>query len=204
MKMTLARNLWFGFGTLILMTAVMALVILINVRSVDRSLTEMTTVEVPLSAAAYEMEINAIGTGMGVLKYLETGDPQHRARVEKDEADFERFKAEYDSLAVTPAEKAMGAQVGRLYTQYRALGENLLSAKDVQENLFVRVSNNFEKLDEILDEQIQANMAFHCPACSGRRPWPDAALPHREDPCNCQTRSLRASHGSRLPQTANL
>ncbi len=129
-QLTIARKLWLGFGTLILITAIMALVILINVRRVDRSLTAVTAVEAPLSAAAYEMEINAIGTGMGVLKYLETGNPEHRARVEKDEADFERFKAEYDRLAVTPAEKAMGAQVGQLYTQYRALGEVLLNSTE--------------------------------------------------------------------------
>ena len=43
--MTIARKLWFGFGTLILMTTIMALVILINVRRVDRSLTEVTAVE---------------------------------------------------------------------------------------------------------------------------------------------------------------
>lgn len=39
---------------------------------VSRSREVLTTVEQPLSEAAYGTEINTVGTGLGVMKYLET------------------------------------------------------------------------------------------------------------------------------------
>ena len=44
---------------------------------------------------------------MEVLQYLETGDAIYRQRVAEDEADFERFKAQYDRLAETAKEKKL-------------------------------------------------------------------------------------------------
>ena len=76
----------------------------------------------------------------------------------KDHADFERFKAEYDRLAETPREKEMGSQVGRLYQEYKSLGDGLMAKKDAEEVLFARITANFGKSDDILDEQIQANL----------------------------------------------
>ena len=157
-KFTIAAKLWFGLGVLILMMTVTGLVITNNLNRIDSDLTEMNTVKEPLSAAAYEMEINVIGTGMGIFKYLETADPAHRERVAKDHADFVRFKAEYDRLAATPKEKEMGSEVGRLYQEYHSLGDGLMAKKDAQEALFVRISANFKMSDDILDEQIQANL----------------------------------------------
>ena len=87
----------------------------------------MNTVKEPRSAVAYEMEINVIGTGMGIFKYLETADPSHRERVAKDHADFVRFKAEYDRLAETPRGMEMGSEVGRLYQAYHSLGDSLMA-----------------------------------------------------------------------------
>lgn len=72
---------------------------------VQDALHDIIETQQPISAAAYEMEINIIGVGvgvgMGVMKYLETGDQSHRARVEKDRADFVEFKVRYDALATT-------------------------------------------------------------------------------------------------------
>ncbi len=55
-----------------------ALVTFFQARVVDEKVREITEVEEPTSAGAYEMEINMIGTGLGVLKYLQTGDEIHR------------------------------------------------------------------------------------------------------------------------------
>ena len=48
------------------------------------------------------------------------------ARVSKDEADFERFKARYDLLAETPKGKELGDRVSLLYQEYKALGYTLM------------------------------------------------------------------------------
>ena len=93
----------------ILLVGMLSMVVIYGaLRTAQKAMHEVAEVEEPNSAAAYEMEINVIGTGLGVLKYLDTGDPQYLARVEKDEADFYRFKARYDQLAETRRERSWG------------------------------------------------------------------------------------------------
>lgn len=158
MRLTLARKLWIGFGILMLVIVITDFVTLSLIKSLEDKLEEITAISEPSSAAAYEMEINVIGTGMGVMKYLETGDPQGRARVKKDEADFERFKAVYDRLAEGPRAKQLGTRIGLLYGEYKALGDTLMNKRDEQQAIFAAVGRSFEKLDEIIDERIQAGL----------------------------------------------
>ncbi len=152
-----------GLGLLLGLFVIAALVALIQARIVDDKVRQITEVEEPTSAAAYEMEINAIGTGLGVLKYLQTGDAVHRRRVAKDEADFERFKAQYDRLAQTTRGKELGKQVSLLYQEYKALGDTLMDQADRREKLSASIGDNFEQLDEILDENIKANADGQAP-----------------------------------------
>ena len=152
-----------GMGLLLSLFVVAALVSLFQARIAGEKVREITEVEEPTSAAAYEMEINVIGTGLGVLKYLQTGDAIHRQRVAKDEADFERFKAQYDLLAETPRGRELGEQVGLLYQEYKALGDTLMDQADRRELLFATTGENFIELDGILDEKLQANIDLQAP-----------------------------------------
>ena len=152
-----------GMGLLLSLFVIAALVSLYQARIVDEKVREITEVAEPTSAAAYEMEINVIGTGLGVLKYLQTGDAIHRQRVAKDEVDFERFKAQYDLLAETPRGREQGDRISLLYQQYKALGETLMDQADQQEVLFATIGENFKELDDILDEKIQANVDLQDP-----------------------------------------
>lgn len=63
------------------------------------SFVQLADIEHPRTAAAYEMEINVIGSGLGVAKYLHRPDPVHLMRVAKDQADFLRFVSQYKELA---------------------------------------------------------------------------------------------------------
>ncbi len=157
-----------GLGLLLSLFVIAGLVSLFQARIVDEKVREITEVEEPTSAAAYEMEINVIGTGLGVLKYLQTGDEVHRQRVAKDEADFERFKAQYDLLAETPRGRKLGERVSLLYQEYKALGDTLMDQADQRETLFATIGENFEELDTILDEKIQANVDLQGPDGAGK------------------------------------
>ncbi len=152
-----------GLGLLLSLFVIAAIVSLLQARIVDVKVREITEVKEPTSAAAYEMEINVIGTGLGVLKYLQTGDEIHRQRVAKDEADFERFKARYDLLAETPKGKELGDRVSLLYQEYKALGYTLMDQANRREGLSRAIGQNFEELDEILGEKIQARIDLQAP-----------------------------------------
>ncbi|MCH7645972.1 MAG: hypothetical protein IH788_02095 [Nitrospinae bacterium] len=73
MRLTIARKLLLGFGSLLAIFLITGLVVNANIRTIEKDLTEITMVEEPTSAAAYEMEINVIGTGLGLSIHAENG-----------------------------------------------------------------------------------------------------------------------------------
>ena len=150
MKISTVNGLWIGFGVLLLSLILSSFLVDRNIRSIGR----VVALE-SMSAAAYEMEINILGTGLSVLKYLETGDPSYRTRVKDDTDDFGRYKAQYDSLAEIERDKQRGEQIGSLYRQYQAVGDTLMNTKDEQSALFAQVGESWEQIDEIIDERIQ-------------------------------------------------
>lgn len=95
---------------------------------------------------------------MAVLKYLETGDANYRARLAKDEADFNRFKARYDRLVVTETAKELGQKFAVLYQEFTTLGKTLMDQKDEQDLIFSKIGAAFENIDKIVDDKIQANL----------------------------------------------
>jgi len=158
MRLTLAMKMGFGIGTLLSLFIVVGVLFCFQTHSSLEKLKEIIEVKEPISAAAYEMEINAIGTGLGVLKHLSIGNPESRKRVEKDEADFKEFHAKYMRIAKTRKEKELGEQVGSLYRKYIALGKTLMNKKDHQETQFEAIAENIEQIDIIIDKEIKAKL----------------------------------------------
>jgi len=50
--------------------------------------------------------------------------------VEKDSADFEHFRAQFERLSEAQMDKALGERVSGLFDEYRALGRTLMDKKD--------------------------------------------------------------------------
>lgn len=156
--MTIGRKLALGFGVVLLLFVVAGFVIDRSTTQIDRSLDDLTQTEQPASDAAYEMEINTIGTGIGVLRYVETGDPSALEAVREDEADFRRFYENYQDVTRTPEGREAGREVGELYEEFDALGQDLMDRTDAQEELFARIDGDFVSIDRILDEEVQPNV----------------------------------------------
>jgi len=110
----------------------------------------------PVSAAAYELEINVIGTGLGVMKYMQTPLPEHRERVEKDESEFARFKTQYDAFAATQLEKQLADKIAALYGQFISSGKALMRRKDEADALARTFNAEFQSIDDSIEEKIQA------------------------------------------------
>jgi diguanylate cyclase (GGDEF)-like protein len=129
-----------------------------SLNKVKKAMSEVTDIKEPISAAAYEMEINVISTGIGVLSYLDSRDAQARKWVEKDKVEFERFKTQYNQLAETQKAKELGKKLEYLYQNFITLGKTLMDKKDKQEVILASISNNFLIINEIVDEKIQAKI----------------------------------------------
>lgn len=136
--MTIGRKLALGFEILLELFLLTSVIINAAVGDVDSRLSEIREVEGPVSEAAYEMEINTIGTGLAVLKYLDTAAPEHRNRALDDEEDFKRAKVAYDEAVTSKEGRESGGRIASLYGRYEALGEELTDNKDRQDELLMR------------------------------------------------------------------
>lgn len=122
-----------------------------GLRQTAARLGQAVTMAEPLSAAAHAMEINVIRTGLGVLQYLETGMPQHRARIAEIQQNFARFLAQYSDVASTPHAQELGVRAGNLYEAFRALGERLVERHDQQQTLLATLYRDIAAADNLLD-----------------------------------------------------
>ncbi len=161
MRFTITARIALGVAVILFIGIVSMMVIFNALTTVRKSLAEITDVEEPTSAAAYEMEINMIGTGLATVNYLNTGEARFRQRVEKDRADFNKFKAQYDRAAGTQKEKELGDRIAVLYQEFTAAGDVLIKKRDGGETALF-TTGEFERfialryeMDNVLDEEIQ-------------------------------------------------
>jgi signal transduction histidine kinase len=134
------------------------LAIALWLRSLENNLHDMTSVARPRVVASYEMLNNALGAGIGVLKYIESADPAYRAHVAGDTANFLRSKADYDKLAYSAQLQELGGSISKLFGEYQALSKTLMNTKDYQLAIFAELSNSLAAIDAIIDDKIQTNI----------------------------------------------
>ena len=160
MRLSINKKISLGIAFLVLLSLLTTLVIYRTFLAVQRSYDITTLIEGISNDAAYEMEINVVETGIGVLHYLETGTASLREKITKDSADFARFLKQYTDSAEDEPELALGHSIERLYQEYHALGQTLMDTKDQQEAAFVRLSTLFAQIDELVDERIQPSLSL--------------------------------------------
>ena len=148
-------RLWIYLCVIVLSLVITGVIIDRNVASMAGVVRSITRFEEPTSAAAYEMEINVIGAGLGVTKYLATGNAAHRERVRDDTGDFGRYHAQFMSLARTPHEKEFGRRAADLFGEYAAVGATAMSLSDQERALSSQVARGFSRVDEIVDQEIK-------------------------------------------------
>jgi|GEM_PF-2583211 len=158
------------------------LVMLEGFNKVKESIRMVAEVYEPANQASYEMEINVVEMGFGVMKYLETGHPQYRVTVEDDEVDFRKFYAQWEDRIQTPEAHALDKELEPAFEEFLVLGNTLMAQRDqfkaimaeaqgktstqraqdvertMRENIKAFLATR-QTLDDILDEGIQAMAA---------------------------------------------
>lgn len=138
-----------GFVAILLTLAVVGSALYQSLQAIRRDMDLAANTEEPESAATYEMEINALGAGLAVKKYLLGADAAELERLAKDEADFERFRAEYERLGDGEIELEMAREIGALHQRYRTLGRELLRLGDQRTALHAQLAADIEEVDRI-------------------------------------------------------
>jgi len=123
-------------ASLLVLMAVMLVALTVTLwghDTVRSSLHDLADVAEPLNAAADEMEINAIGSGLAVAQYVRTRDPAQRARLTDDVGDFRRANARYRRLADTPEERVIAARLRATFETFVTLGRGMIARRDERE-----------------------------------------------------------------------
>ena len=173
MIFTIRRKLGLGVGTLTGLLLVSGLVSYLQIHVVEERLVEVLEVDEPSSAAAYEMEINLIGTGFGLLGYLHDHDPLHLERIRDDAEDFARHlrqhralleqdKAEYMAVDFD-RRNALVAELEQRYGRFAALANGLIAVEDEQTAKMRALLDALGRIDALLDDKIQAGITPETP-----------------------------------------
>lgn len=163
MRFTVARKISIGIG-LILLTGIVSMIFIYRgLASVKTAMDELAKTKEPASAAAYEMEIQIHGTATAVLRYLDTADPNARLEARNNVAKFHQFYDQYLQLSKTTKALESAMALGRRHEEFKEAGEALMAKKDTQEAQSVVIADNFEKIDEIIDDHLQPLTAAYLP-----------------------------------------
>jgi signal transduction histidine kinase len=158
MRFTVSKKISVAFAMIILAGTLSMLIIYRSLSVLHKAMLELADIKEPISAAAYEMEINMHGIGLAVLKYLDNADPTYRELVKDDERDFEYYHTRYLHLSQTQEEKELGKRMSLLYNEFKLFGQKLMNIRDEQETFLNIFGENFEKIDEIIDNNIQSKL----------------------------------------------
>ena len=158
MHITIRTKLGIVVFSLLLLMVLVAVGSYLQLRLIEGKLAKIVDEEEPQSAAAYELEINLIGTGFAVLGYLHDRDQQHLDRIREDAAEFRSYLEDYGRMAETEAEFSFHSTVGQGYDRFVSLAWEMVKLEDEQRTKHEEVSGKFLAIDAILDEKIQASV----------------------------------------------
>jgi HAMP domain-containing protein len=155
-RLTLGKKMGIFIGIILFVFLVQGIVSYLQLKKVEGRLSDIIHVEKPKSAAAYEMEINLIGTGFGLLGYLESRDPKHLDRIKKDIMDFGKFQKVYEKLSHTVESREYGKLLREEYEKFKLIAYKIIKLEDEQVRKLNLLAEYYIKADDILDEKIQA------------------------------------------------
>ncbi len=156
---------WFAVsaGVVILVFLLDALYMVSSVGQLESEITAITDIAHPLVLLSEEMEVNAVGSGLAVMSYLQRQNTSHIARFDEDRAQFKAYLAKYQQLAATPELKGFYGKIGVLYAQYEGLGAELIKQKDAQRQFQGFLAQAITEMQTIRDDNFDSRKMANDP-----------------------------------------
>lgn len=155
MNYTIAKKLVLSFGLVLLTMVFSGVIVITQLRAIGININNIVGSFNPKNDAAYEMEINLIGAGFGLLGYLEDRDQEHLERIQEDINEFRQYHKIFKDLAKTIKSKELAIQISDQFNRYAKLAERIIRLEDDQDLKIARLYKNHEKMDDLLDNKIQ-------------------------------------------------
>ena len=147
-KLRIGQKVMLGITIITLLSLVALFVVYNALDASSASLHRVLTKEEPISASAFEMEINVGETGLHVMKYLQTGDPKHRDVAIDQQNNFNHHLAQYNNLATDAEETSLGRIAHAQYQQYWQQSQQLMGWRDERHTHLEKIAQLTEQIDQ--------------------------------------------------------
>jgi two-component system sensor kinase FixL len=148
------QALWLGFGVLTFLLAAITIMSSFRLASIEENLTAQTKVAQSRSAAAEEIEMNALSYALGVHEHLD-GKAESRRRTAKNADAVEQHLAAYEALTKSAVQRELAARFVVLWRELHSLGEALMAARRPDREELERFTALRLRLTTLLDEEIE-------------------------------------------------
>lgn len=142
---------------LLLLVASLSVSIALNLR-IQSDARQLSEVDQPLEQAILEMEINAGESARAVYQYLHTPDETSVELLRDSEADFERFALQFERLANTDEQRALGRIVMDRYREFKISGDKIISMTKQRFDDLALFRGDVETIDSLIDDELQQSI----------------------------------------------
>lgn len=155
MKLSLSRKILIVALTVSVVTVISSYITYQYINRVNQNSLRVLNVELPLEESFLEMEIGISETTRAVLDYIQDYQKKHINVLTDSEAEFEAHANKFILLCETPEEKILGSQVALLYSQYSALGHEIIGFQDLQNEALLELRDKVNSVMYTCEEFAQ-------------------------------------------------
>lgn len=155
-QLQMRSKILLGIGSLFVFGMFLILAFYIALGITDTALDRVTNQEQPTSAAAYEMEINLVRSGLEVLNYLRTGEESSKTKALLHKSDFKHHLLEYKKVVSNKQEQEFAEQVETLHDYYWQLGNGLMERRPAQELSVSASLDHIQITTDLIDEILES------------------------------------------------
>lgn len=158
MRLTVKKKIGAGVLALFLMIVLIGVFSLVQMRRILSHLYKISNIENLERQAAFEMEINMLEVNANVISYIRDHDPQHLEKIKKDASQFKAALEAYRRHAEDQEEEDFASQLEENWNNFHNLAWKLIEIENRQTIRLESLTANFLKMDNILDDEIQASL----------------------------------------------
>lgn len=157
-KHTIASMLWLGFGLLVLVLALSALVYYWQIQRTGNDISRIVEIQEPLGQAASEMHIQIITIDRAVSDYLRTRDPAGLEKARDAEVGFEIANAQFTGLAPTDQSRYLGQELDGLFENLKGTLYRIMALVDRQYSTLLLYKEDIKEINYFIGGMLQATI----------------------------------------------
>lgn len=151
MPLTITKRITIGVATMVFFSGLLSLLLYVDLNKIIGTLEQVLKIKEPISATAYELEINMLEIGMRVMQYSPEQNTNERALLARDTATFEKFYAKYTQLASSQHARDLGLKVQTLYTEFKSLSLIIMNVRDALNKNMRNFETNLLEIEKLID-----------------------------------------------------